>query len=231
VLVALTGPLQYLPHCVLASVVFTIAIGMLDVKGLKAILAVSAAEFRLALFAAAAVPCIGVEQGILLAIVLSLIGHVRHSYRPHITLLTPDASGLWEPTVARPGLQTAPGLIVYRFGADLFYANVDRFADKARELIATAPSPVRGFVIDAGALTDIDFSAGRTFRDLLAELKDRQIDVVMGRVSADLRADLERHGIVEALGAEKIFRTLHQALEAVGVEVKSRIGSTPEGST
>jgi len=58
-------------------------------------------------------------------------------------------------------------------------------------------------------------------------LKDRQIDVVMGRVSADLRADLERHGIVEALGAEKIFRTLHQALEAVGVEVKSSIGSTP----
>ena len=231
VLVALTGPLQYLPHCVLASVVFTIAIGMLDVKGLKAILAASAAEFRLALFAAAAVPCIGVEQGILLAIVLSLIGHVRHSYRPHITLLTPNASGLWEPTAARPGQQTAPGLIVYRFGADLFYANVDRFADKARELIATAPSPVRGFVIDAGALTDIDFSAGRTFRDLLAELKDRQIDVVMGRVSADLRADLERHGVVEALGAEKIFRTLHQALEAVGVEVKSRIGSTPEGST
>jgi hypothetical protein len=62
-------------------------------------------------------------------------------------------------------------------------------------------------------------------------MRRQQIDVVMGRVSADLRADLERHGVVEALGAEKIFRTLHQALEAVGVEVKSRIGSTPGGST
>jgi hypothetical protein len=62
------------------------------------------------------------------------------------------------------------------------------------------------FVIDAGALTDIDFSAGRTFRDLLAELKARQIDVVMGRVSTDLRADLERHGIVEARRRENLPR-------------------------
>ncbi len=217
VLVALTGPLQYLPHSVLASIVFTIAVGMVDIKGMKAILAESKGEFRLALLAAAAVPGVGVEQGILLAIVLSLVRHVRHSYRPHISILAPNALGRWEPTPAAPGLETAPGLIVYRFAADLFYANVDRFADEARELIAKAPSPVRHFVIDAGALTDIDFSAARTLRDLLTELQAKKIEVVMGRVSADLREDLERHGIVAALGAEKIFRTLHEALAAVGV--------------
>ena len=217
VLVALTGPLQYLPHSVLASIVFTIAVGMVDIRGLKAILAEGEGEFRLALLAAAAVPGVGVEQGILLAIVLSLVRHVRHSYRPHISILAPNALGRWEPTAAAPGLETAPGLIVYRFAADLFYANVDRFADEARELIARAPSPVRHFVIDAGALTDIDFSAARTLRDLLTELQAKKIEVVMGRVSADLREDLERHGIVAALGAEKIFRTLHEALAAVGV--------------
>ena len=217
VLVALTGPLQYLPHSVLASIVFTIAVGMVDIRGLKAILAEGEGEFRLALLAAAAVPGVGVEQGILLAIVLSLVRHVRHSYRPHISILAPNALGRWEPTPAAPGLETAPGLIVYRFAADLFYANVDRFADEARELIAKAPSPVRHFVIDAGALTDIDFSAARTLRDLLTELQAKKIEVVMGRVSADLREDLERHGIVAALGAEKIFRTLHEALAAVGV--------------
>ncbi len=114
VLVALTGPLQYLPHCVLASIVFTIAVGMVDVKGLKGIRSESESEYRLALFTAAAVPCLGVEQGILLAIVLSLVGHVRHSYRPHITMLAPDPSGRWELVPAKPGLETAPGLIVYR---------------------------------------------------------------------------------------------------------------------
>ncbi|WP_296707287.1 SulP family inorganic anion transporter [Rhodoblastus sp.] len=225
VLIALTGPLQYLPHCVLAGVVFTIAVGMVDVKGLMAIRRESASEFRLALFTAAAVPCIGVEPGILLAIALSLVGHVRHSYRPHIAMLAPNGEGRWEPRDAQPGIETAPGLIVFRFGADLFYANADRFADTARDLIAKAPSPVRHFVIDAAALTDIDFSAARTFRDLLGELRDKQIEVVLGRVSANLRADLEQHALVEALGAEKIFPTLHKALAAVGVDGASRVGS------
>ncbi len=221
VLVALTGPLRYLPHCVLASIVFTIAVGMIDVKGLKAIRRESAGELSLALVTAAAVPCIGVEQGILLAIGLSLVRHVRHSYRPHIMILAPSALGPWEPREAAPGMETAPGLIVYRFGAYLFYANADRFVDAARELIDHAPSSTRRFVIDAGAITDIDFSAAGALRDLLAELKERRIEVAMGRVSEALRADLERHGVVEALGAEKIFPRLHNALEAVGIDLSA----------
>jgi MFS superfamily sulfate permease-like transporter len=83
---------------------------------------------------------------------------------------------------------------------------------------------VRHFVIDAAALTDIDFSVARTFRELLGELREKQIEVVLGRVSANLRADLEQHALVEALGAEKIFSTLHQALSAVGVDEASRVG-------
>ena len=75
---------------------------------------------------------IGVEQGILLAIALSLVRHVRHSYQPHTMVLAPGAAGRWAPAPATPGSQTEAGLIVYRFGADLFYANADRFADEVR---------------------------------------------------------------------------------------------------
>jgi sulfate permease, SulP family len=212
VLLALTEPLQYLPRCVLAGIVFTIAIGMIDLKGLADIRRESRGEFLLALATAAAVPVIGVEQGILLAIALSLVRHVRHSYRPHTMVVTEDAVGHWIPTPALPGLQTQPGLIVYRFGADLFYANVDRFADEARELINSAPQPVQWFVVDASAVTDIDFSAARTLRDLLAELASRKIEVVFGRVNPSLRADMERHGIADSLGEGRIFASLHEAV-------------------
>ena len=95
VLLFLTGPLQYLPHCVLASIVFTIAIGMVNVQGLSDIRRESPGEFLLALFTAAAVPAIGVEQGILLAIALSLVQHVRHSYQPHTMVLAPGVTGRW----------------------------------------------------------------------------------------------------------------------------------------
>jgi MFS superfamily sulfate permease-like transporter len=83
VLLALTGPLQYLPLCVLAGIVFTIAVGMIDVTSLRDIRRESPGEFYLAITTAGAVVAIGVEQGILLAIALSLFRHVGHSYRPH----------------------------------------------------------------------------------------------------------------------------------------------------
>jgi sulfate permease, SulP family len=91
VLLVLIGPLQYLPRCALASIVFTIAVGMIDVAGLRNIRRESPGEFDLAVITAATVVAIGVEEGILLAIALSLFRHVRHSYRPHTMMLAPDA--------------------------------------------------------------------------------------------------------------------------------------------
>jgi len=215
VLLFLTGPLQYLPRCVLAAIVFTIAVGMVDVKSLRDIRRESPGEFNLAAVTAAAVIAIGVEPGILLAIALSLLRHVRHSYRPHTMVLTPSAGGRWEPAPAAPGTQTEPGLVVYRFGADLFYANDNRFADEVRALVEHAPSPVRWFVVDAGAITDLDYSAARSVRDLVEDLNRRGVKLLFGRVNPYLRADADRHGITAAIGEANIFTTLHEALAAV----------------
>ncbi|HUE12109.1 MAG TPA: SulP family inorganic anion transporter [Steroidobacteraceae bacterium] len=212
VLIFLTGPLQYLPRCVLASIVFTIAVGMIDFKRLRDIRRESPGEFYLAVFTAATVVALGVEQGILLAIALSLFRHVRHSYRPHTTLLAPDAAGQWAPIPATPGKMTEPGLIVYRFGADLFYANQNRFIDEVRALVKQAPTPVRWFVVDAGPITDIDYSAAKSLCDLIEELGRQKIGVIFGRVSIYLKSDMDRHGITAAVGASRVFSTLHDAL-------------------
>ena len=83
VLLALSGPLEFLPRCVLAAIVFDIALGMIDLKCLRDIRRESPGEFYLAITTAATVVVFGVEQGILLAMALSLFRHVRHSYRPH----------------------------------------------------------------------------------------------------------------------------------------------------
>jgi len=214
VLLALTGPLQYLPRCVLAAIVFTIALGMIDATGLRDIRRESPGEFYLAVGTAAVVVTIGVEQGILLAIVLSLLRHVRHSYRPHTMVLTPHASGQWMPVPAIPGAQTEPGLIIYRFGADLFYANDHRFTDEVRSLVERAPTPVRWFIVDAGAITDIDYSAARSLRELLDDLARQKVGVIFGRVSPYLKSDMDRHGVTAAIGEARVFTTLHEAIAA-----------------
>jgi len=210
--------LQYLPHCILASIVLTIAIGLIDLKTLFAIRRESPGEFALAVFTAAAVVLIGVEHGILVAVALSLLRHVRHSYRPHTMILAPGQDGVWVPVPAVPGIETAPGLIVYRFGADLFYANDHFFVDDTRRLIADAPSPVHWFVIDASAITDVDYSAARSVGELCESLKHGGIGVIFARVNRYLRSDMDRHGITPIVGAGCIFGTLHEALRSAGVE-------------
>jgi SulP family sulfate permease len=222
VLLFLTGPLQYLPRFVLAAIVFTIALGLIDVRGLVEIRSESPGEFVLAIATAITVAVVGLEQGILLAIGLSLLRHVRQSYRPHTSVLAPGPTGRWMPVPALAGVQTEPGLIVYHFGADLFYANENRFTDEVRDLVAHAPAPVRWLVINAGAITAIDYSAARAVHELLDDLHDLRVDIVFGRVSSYLRADMDRHGITAVVGTGRLFATLHEAVDlALGRNVSA----------
>ncbi|HEY1891045.1 MAG TPA: SulP family inorganic anion transporter [Steroidobacteraceae bacterium] len=216
VLAALTSPLQYLPRCVLAAIVFTIAIGMIDVTTLRAMRVESPGEFKLAVVTAAAVAIVGVEEGVLLAITLSLLRHVRQSYRPHTAVLQYSPARGWTAVPAVPGQQTESGIILYRFGADLFYANATRFADEVRSLVAGAPLPVRWLVVEADAITNIDYSAARVVLLLIAELARQEVGIAFARVSTSLRADMDRHGVTAALGTDKLFASRHEALTVVG---------------
>jgi high affinity sulfate transporter 1 len=218
VLLFLSGYLRYLPHCVLAAIVFTIAIGLVNVQSLRDIRAESPGEFTLALITAAAVVLAGVEHGILLAVALSLMRHVRHSYRPHTMVLTPvPPEGRWQFMPAAPGAMTAPDLIVYRFGADLFYANDHVFTTEVTRLVDTASDGLRHFIVDAGAITDLDYSAARTLGDLVETLRARGVAMSFGRVNRFLRGDMDRHGLTRMLGTSHVFDTLHEALAAAGV--------------
>jgi high affinity sulfate transporter 1 len=215
VLLFLTGPLHYLPRCVLGAIVFTIAVGLVDVRGLREIRRESPGEFRLALISAAVVVVIGVEQGILLAIVLSLFRHVRHSYRPHTAVLVEDGAH-WRLIPAVPGAMTGPGLVIFQFGADLFYANAGRFAADVRGLVEGADAPpVTWLVVDAGAITSVDYSAARMLRDLQQDLVRHGIALVFVHTESSLRADLQRHLLTDVIGADHIFDTLHEALSAL----------------
>jgi high affinity sulfate transporter 1 len=214
VLLFLTGPFQYLPRCVLSAVVFVVAIHLTDLRGLRSIRQESPGEFWLALTTAAVVVLFGVEQGIITAMVVSLLRIVRHSYRPHTAVLVQDPGGIWQLTPVVPGALTEPGLVVYRFGATLFYANAGMFADQIRDLAGPAHSPVRWIVVDAGAITNVDYTAARVVRELQKDLAHRGVALVFAHVQSDLRPDLDRHHLTNAIGPSRIFDTLHAALAA-----------------
>jgi len=212
VLLLLTPALQFLPRGVLAALVFTIALHMIDLRALSDIRRESPGEFRLALLTATAVVGMGVELGVLLAMGLSLLRHVRHSYEPHTGVLVHDAAGEWQVLPCSEPKFAEPGVLIYRFGSDLFYANERRFVDELRGLADRAGPALRSLVVDASAMSDLDYSAARALRALIDELRPRRIALVFGRVSPGLRADMQRHGIAAALGAQHLHGKLHDAL-------------------
>src|SRR5258708_4000106 len=125
VVLLLTGPLSHRPNSVLASIVYLIGVKLIDYRGLAEIHGKSPEEFRLAILTAATVVFIGVGEGILLAVVLSLLQHVRHGYRPHTAILVRHPDDQWRMGRPGPGKLAEPGGVVYWFGADRYYANAN----------------------------------------------------------------------------------------------------------
>lgn len=214
ILLFFTGVLTNLPKPVLGAIVFVIGLDLVDIAGLRRVWVARRSECYIAILTAVVVFAVGVQQGIVLAVVLSLIEMVRRQYRPHRFVVGLSAAG--EPTFQRaaPGMQSAPGLLVFRYDADLFYANANQFSDGVQELITTAPDPVRWLVLDCSAIPDVDYSAGAALHQLVTFVHNRHATFALAALDPDLRATLERFGVLELLHIDHVYPTVEEAIAA-----------------
>jgi len=217
VLLFLTKPLQYMPEAVLSTIVFLIGIELIDVKGMRKILSWRVDEFFVAVITALVVVTVGVEQGILLAIVLSVLDHLRRSYHPRDTLITSTDDGKLHGvaiTDEPDAPDLVPGMVVYRFGASLYYANANRLTEEIRAILGRSQGAPTWLCIDAPGVGDIDFSGGETILDILREMGTHGTRLVFADVDPDVRAELDRYGVSEAMGDDAYFDTVGDAVEA-----------------
>ena len=214
VLLFLTKPLAYMPEAVLAAVVFLIGIELVDVRGMKKVLRLRPDEFVVAATTTAVVVIWGVEQGIILAIVLSLIDHIRRGYNPHNSLIALNERGHVQNEPIDSHAELAPGLIVYRFAASLYYANANRFSEQILQTVQGADPPVSWFCVDAAAIEDVDYSAAQTLREVQGVLAARGVRLVFAEVVPDVRHVMERFGIVDLVGSDALYRTVQAVVEA-----------------
>jgi MFS superfamily sulfate permease-like transporter len=213
VLLFLTKPLSFMPNAVLSAIVFLIGVKLIDVKGMRELFRLQRDEFWIALLAAATVVVHSVMAGIGVAVVLSLIDQVRHTYRPRTRVLVRGAAGAWSAIPAEPGRLAAPGILAYRFEANLFYANASRFADELIGLVANAGQPVHTIILDASGIDSVDYSAAKMLLQTQAELRKRGVEVVTVATADGVLADMRRYGLVGA--ASRLFPTLDAAFDSV----------------
>ena len=212
VLLFLTAPLAYMPEAVLSAVVFLIAVGLIDIKGMRNIFVERRSEFWVALITMLTVVVVGVEQGILLAIVLSLIVHTQNGYRPKNTLLALTESGGRREQRLTSRAQAIPGLLVYRFGDDMYYANAQQLMEEVAGLVNGAEPPLRWFCIDASAVSDVDYSAAATLRSIYGLLKEKGIRLVVAHRLEDIEAE-RRYRLRRLFGEDAFYDTLEDILK------------------
>ncbi|MBP0453102.1 SulP family inorganic anion transporter [Kitasatospora sp. RG8] len=209
-----TGLLADMPLATLAAIVFLVGLDLIDLRGLRQIRTRRRNEFVVAVATAFAVFGIGVEQGVLLALALSLFEVIRREYRPKDFVVGVTGEGVPTYTAAGPGIESAPGLIVFRFNAELFYANASRFADEVTALVDNAPDPVRWLVLDAAGIADVDYSAGIRLHGLLDFLAVRGVTFVLARPDSALVDTLKVYELWQRIPPENVFGNLIDAVRA-----------------
>jgi MFS superfamily sulfate permease-like transporter len=198
--------------------VFVIGIDLVDIAGMRRVLRMRRDEFVVAGVTAVIVVFWGVEQGIVLAVVLSIIDHLRRSYRPVDSLIVRDERGHFTSVPVGTGRQIDPGICVYHFAASIYYANAEHFRDEVLGLLDAPPAestPLHSIVIDAGGIADVDYSGGQMLVELLDELRTRRVRVVVANASEPMRAELHRYGAAAKLGDGPIHPTVIDALAAL----------------
>ncbi len=209
----LTGPLAYLPTAALAAVVFLIAAQLVDVKEMRHILALRKEEFAVALLTTAAVVALGVEDGIVLAIIASVVDHLRHSYSPLNHVLVRSRAGHWQPVPLTPGARTEDGIVIYRFGTSLYYANAARLLADLQALTGHG-GPLEWLVFDCAAIADIDYTASTILAKVVELAKERHVRFVLSSVLPAVRHELDSYGISKALDPGACYETPGEAIEA-----------------
>jgi len=212
VLLFLTGPLAFLPTAVLSTVVFLIGIELIDIKGLRRIYVERPYEFWVALITAGTVVFVGVEQSILLAIVLSLVVHTRHGYLVNNVLLVTGENG-WQPNRVDTAAQAEPGLIIYRFLHNMYYANTHVLRRDIATLVARAQPRLLWLCIDLAAVNDVDFTAAEALRTLHGDLGEKGIRLVFSELVENCRTGFIRSGLTELFGADAFFPTLDSVIK------------------
>jgi len=214
---AVLGPglLHYLPQAALAGILVFVATRLFHIGDLRAILRFDRIEFGLAVTTLLAVALIGIEQGVIIAILLSLAERVRRAARPMDAVLGREiGTDHWIPTDVGLATEQVPGVLVYMIYAPLWYANADYVRLRVSQLVEAAKG-VKVFVLDSDGISDIDYTGARSLSELAHELRARGVTIAVARASHIVHHDLKHSGLLADIGADHLYRSVEEAVRAL----------------
>lgn len=210
--------LAHVPHAALAGVLLFVAFRILQLKIASTVWRESKGEFALILATAFAIVALPIETGVAIGILLSLLHGMWTTTRARVIELVrvPGTSIWWPPAEGTRAEETA-GVLVLAFQAPLSFLNANIFRRGILDAVARAQAPVRLVVLEAGNIVEIDFTAAHVMSEVVRACRDRGARFAIARLeSVRAQQSLRRFGIVDLVGSAHIYRSVYEAVQAIG---------------
>ena len=225
-LVPAAAVLHDVPAATLAGVLVLVAVRIFPTRDLTAIARFDLVELGLAIITLLTVALVGVEQGIAVAVGLAILDRTRLSARPQLHVLgrIPGTTS-WAPLSGPEPAEQLPGVLVVLFATPLWYANSAHFRAELRAARRRATGPVTLAVLDALGMSDVDFTGVQALRTVLDDLDEDHIQFAIARAGQHLRTSLDRSGLLERIGPDRLYPTVDLAVTCAPDQRADRRGS------
>jgi len=209
----LAGLMGMMPQATLAAVVIVYSVGLIEVVAFQSILAVRRMEFIWALVAVAGVVLLGTLQGILVAIIASVLALAQQVARPTVYVLgrKPGTNVFRPQSEEHPADESFPGLLLVRLEGRIFFLNADRIADQIRSLVEQWQPRV--VAVDLSGVFDLEYSALKSFIEAEKRLTERGISVWLVGLAPAVLQVVRRSTLGTTLGQDGLHFNLEMAVE------------------
>ena len=222
VMLFFTDTLAYLPNAALAGIVANAVLSLIEVKELRELYRLRRSEFWIAMVCLLSVLVLGPLRAVIIAFLLATIDVIRRASRPGTWILREAHDGShFVPTDSVAGPDES-GLIVYRFGSPLYFANANLFLEEVEKLVTQGPTPIKAFVLDAEAISDIDTTGAEVLHQVLTLFAKRRVTFAVARANPQLPPLLKRYDLLELIGEDRLYPTNRHAVAALRLEREQR---------
>lgn len=206
-LIALTPLFHFLPTAVLAAIIISAVVGLIDVRELRHLWKVKRTDAAILLVTFAVTLAVGIEVGLIVGVLGSLGVIVFRTTRPHVAVLGRlPGSDVYRNVERYPDAITAPGVLAFRLDAQIYFGNVN-FLKETLDALERAHGPARVVVLDASGINQIDASGDAAFGEIFESYRARRIELLLANVKGPVRDVLDRSGFSARLGADRFFLT------------------------
>lgn len=202
-----------LPSAVLGAVVIAACLSFADLDGMWELLRLRRMEFVLSVISFLGVAFVGVIEGIVIAIVLAMLVLVWNAWHPNFSVLARvDGVKGYHDVARHPGARQIPGLVLFRWNAQIFFANSEIFRSEIHQAVAQAATPTRRVDIAADAITDVDVTAAEMLLVLYDELKRQGIELRFAGLRSVVKDRLKHYGTLDVMGHDIFSPTTGNAV-------------------